>query len=79
MKPTYYLLYTLIDFREDISDSHVLYMNLKDAKVAMDKEIEECHENFNRGRVKNDLERLYEFMDEDGRGFTVGIEEMIPQ
>ena len=29
--------------------------------------------------VVDDFERLYEFMNEDGQGFTVGIDEQIPQ
>ena len=36
-------------------------------------------QNFRHGEVKHDFERLYEFMNEDGQGFTVGIDEQIPQ
>lgn len=35
-------------------------------------------ENFGKGEVLHDLERLYEFRTEDGYGFTVGIDEMVP-
>ena len=42
-----------------------------------DKEIEEAMENFCKGEVLHDLERLYEFRTEDGYGFTVGIDEMM--
>ena len=51
---------------------------LERAKDAMDREIEEARENFDKGKVLHDLERLYEFRTEDGYGFTVGIDEMKP-
>jgi len=52
---------------------------LEKAKAAMEVEIQECMKNFRHGEVKHDFERLYEFMNEDGQGFTVGIDEQIPQ
>ena len=63
---------------ESVSDCHTLYATLERAKAAMDREIEEAMENFGKGEVLHDLERLYEFRTEDGYGFTVGIDEMMP-
>ncbi|WP_346709238.1 hypothetical protein [Phocaeicola salanitronis] len=73
-----FLVYTLIEQSESVSDCHVLYATLERAKDAMDREIEEARENFDKGKVLHDLERLYEFRTEDGYGFTVGIDEMKP-
>lgn len=73
-----YLVYTLIEQSDCVSDCHALYATLECAKAAMDKEIEEAMENFCKGEVLHDLERLYEFRNEDGYGFTVGIDEMKP-
>ena len=64
---------------ERVSDCHTLYSTLEKAKAAMEVEIQECMKNFRHGEVKHDFERLYEFMNEDGQGFTVGIDEQIPQ
>lgn len=73
-----FLVYTLIEQSESVSDCHALYATLECAKVAMEREIEEAMENFDKGEVLHDLERLYEFRTEDGYGFTVGIDEMKP-
>ena len=73
-----YILYSLVDCGESISDCHTLYSTLEKAKAAMEIEIQECMKNFHYGKVKHDLERLYEFVNEDGQGFTVGIDEQIP-
>ena len=70
---------TLVDCGESVSDCHTLYSTLEKAKAAMEVEIQECMKNFRHGEVKHDFERLYEFMNEDGQGFTVGIDEQIPQ
>ena len=75
---TVYILYSLVDCGESISDRHTLYSILEKAKAAMEIEIQECMKNFHYGKVKHDLERLYEFVNEDGQGFTVGIDEQIP-
>ena len=77
-RKTVYLVYTVIEKSESVSDCHTLYATLERAKVAMDREIEEAMENFGKGEVLHDLERLYEFRTEDGYGFTVGIDEMMP-
>ena len=63
---------------ESVSDCHTLYATLERAKAAMDREIEEAMENFGKGEVLHNLEWLYEFRTEDGYGFTVGIDEMMP-
>lgn len=76
---TIYIVYVLLDCGECISDCHTLYSTLEKATAAMEAEIQECQKHFRYGEVKQDLERLYEFMNEDGQGFTVGIDEQIPQ
>ena len=43
-----------------------------------EKQLSKNPENFGKGEVLHDLERLYEFRTEDGYGFTVGIDEMVP-
>lgn len=77
-KDTFYLVYTLIEQNDCISDCHALYTTLDKAKAAMQSELEEASENFNEGTVLHDMERLYEFRTEDGYGFTVGIDEIHP-
>lgn len=76
---TYYLVYVLIECQETTSDYHTLYHNLEDAQAAMQKELDECKQNFNSGKAFTDLERCYEFRTEDGYGYTIGIDELIPQ
>ena len=70
---TVYILYSLIDCGESISDCHTLYSTLEKAKAAMEIEIQECMKNFRYGEIK------HEFMNEDGQGFTIGIDEQTPQ
>ena len=77
-KNAMYLVYTLIEQNDCVSACHALYATLERAKAAMNVEIEEARENFGKGEVLHDLERLYEFRTEDGYGFTVGIDEMKP-
>ena len=57
---TVYILYSLVDCGESISDCHTLYSTLEKAKGAMEIEIQECMKNFHYGKVKHYLERLYE-------------------
>ena len=77
-KNAVYLVYTFIEQNDCVSDCHALYATLERAKAAMNVEIEGAMENFGKGEVLHDLERLYEFRTEDGYGFTVGIDEMVP-
>lgn len=39
---TVYILYSLVDCGESISDCHTLYSTLEKAKAAMEIEIQEC-------------------------------------
>lgn len=39
---TIYILYTLVDCGESVSDCHTLYSTLEKAKAAMEVEIQEC-------------------------------------
>ena len=48
-RKTVYLVYTLIEKSESVSDCHTLYATLERAKAAMDREIEEAMENFGKG------------------------------
>ena len=75
---TVYILYSLVDCGESNTHRLTLYSTFEKAKAAMEIEIQECMKNFHYGKVKHDLERLYEFVNEDGQGFTVGIDEQIP-
>ena len=53
-RKTVYLVYTLIEKSESVSDCHTLYATLERAKAAMDREIEEAMENFGKGEVLHD-------------------------
>ena len=79
MKQKFYLVYVLIEYSpESITDSHRLCSSLDKAKEAMAKEIEEAKENFldDDGESIIDTERCQEWRNEDGYGYTIGIEEM---
>jgi len=76
----FYLLTTLIEYGDSVSDGHSLYSSLPKAKAAMAKEIAEAEQNFNlsHGETVLDLPRVREWRDVDGGGFTIGIEEVVP-
>lgn len=76
VQETFYLVHTLIERDGDASDYHALYSTFDKAKPAMRIEIEDAMENFAQGKTEHDLDRLYEFRNEDGYGFTVGIDEL---
>lgn len=80
-KQCLYLVTVLIEFSDCVSDNHALFASLEDATKRMNKEIEEAKENFNmeHGEYLHKLPRLCEWSDEDGGGFTIGIEEITPQ
>ena len=69
MEQTLYLLTTLIEMQDSISDGHAPYRSLDDAMKAFEDEIADCQENFNLPRCK-------EWRTEDGYGYTVTVEEM---
>lgn len=75
-----YLVTTLIEYSDNVSDGHALYRNLDEAQKAMAQEIAECRENFNADslQVLADYPRYVEERTEDGYGFQVGIEELVP-
>lgn len=73
---TIYLVYILIEINENTSVKHTTYRNLEDAQKQMADEIKDCRQNFHSGKAITDMERLYEFRDNDGYGFTVGIDEL---
>lgn len=80
MEQKFYLLTTLIELQDSVSDGHALYRSLDDAMKAFEQEIADCQENFNvrYGSTLIDLPRCKEWRTEDGYGYTVTIEEMIP-
>lgn len=77
---TFYLVTTLIEWSDCVTDAHALYASLDDAKAAMQREIAEAQENFNlsHGETVLDLPLVREWRDADGGGFTIGIEEIKP-
>ena len=79
MEQKFYLLTTLIEL-ESVSDGHALYVSLEDAVKAMEQEVSECQENFNvqYGSFVIDLPRCTDWRAEDGYGYTVTIEEIVP-
>ena len=81
MEQKFYLLASLIEMQDSVSDCHYLYASLDDAVKAFDMEVEDCMENFEGrlGRFLMDLPRCKEWRTEDGYGFIVTIEEMIPR
>ena len=78
MEQTFYLLTTLIEMQDSVSDGHALYRSLDDAMKAFEDEIADCQENFNvqHGSTLIDLPRCKEWRTEDGYGYTVTVEEM---
>lgn len=81
MKPTFFLLTTLIEMSECVSDNHTLYDSEEKALAQFQTEIEECSENFigQSGEYLIELPTCKEWRNEDGYGFTVSIEEVTPQ
>lgn len=78
-KETYYLVYVQIEDQDGTSDCHTLYKKLEDAHKAMQKEKAISRKDFPSGKVVLDWERCYEFRNEDGYGYIVGIDELTPQ
>lgn len=80
MEQRFYLLTTLIETQDCVSDGHALYASFDDAMKAFEQEIADCQENFNEryGYTLIDLPRCKEWRTEDGYGYTVTIEEIVP-
>lgn len=79
MKQKVYLVYVLIEYSaESTTDAHHIYSSLEKALEAMKNEIEEARENFNMdgGNFLTDTDRCQEWANEDGQGYTIGVEEM---
>ena len=81
MKQKFYLLATLLETHENVSDRHNLFISLDDAMRAFEKELADCRGTFNEqcGDTLIDLPRCKEWRTEEGEGYTVTIEEMTPQ
>lgn len=75
-----YLVTTLIEMQDSVSDGHALYISLDASLEAMAQEISECQANFNEhsGSTVLELPRCKEWRTEDGNGYTVAIEEIVP-
>lgn len=81
MNKKFYLVTVLIECSaECITDAHALYADYEKAKGAMAVEIESAAENFDgrKGETLVDVETCREWRNEDGYGYTVGIEELTP-
>lgn len=80
MEQRFYLLTTLIETQDCVSDGHALYASLDDAMKAFGQEIADCQENFNEryGSTLIDLPRCKEWRTEDGYGYTVTVEGIVP-
>lgn len=80
MNKKLYLVTVLIEYSaESISDAHALHMDYEKAKGAMAVAIEEAAENFDgQGEILVDVETCREWRNDDGYGYTVGIEELTP-
>lgn len=80
MKQKFYLLATLIELQDSVSDGHALYHSLGDAMEAFEQEIADCKKKFEEqdGSTLIDLPRCKEWRTEDGYGYTVLVDEMIP-
>lgn len=79
MKQKVYLVYVLIEFSaESTTDAHLIFSSLEKAKAAMVEEIEDARENFNMegGTFLSDTEFCQEWANEDGQGYTIGVEEI---
>lgn len=80
MEQTFFLLTTLIEFDDCISDGHSLFESKEKASEAFITEIRECAENFEgqKGDFVIDLPMCREWRTEDGYGYTVTVEEVKP-
>ncbi len=80
MKQTFYLVTTLIEMSECVVDSHNLCSTIKKAEKAFKDEIKGCRENFfgRNGEFLIDIWGCQEWRTEDGYGYTVSIEEVMP-
>lgn len=80
MEKTFYLLTTLIEKEESISDYHSLYEKIETAMNMFEIELTECAENFEeqKGDFLINLPMCREWRNEDGYGYTVTVEEIKP-
>lgn len=81
MQKTFYLVATLIEMSESVSDSHTLCTTIEKAEKAFNEEIKTCRENFfgRSGEFLIDIWGCQEWRTEDGYGYTVSIEEIEPK
>ena len=81
MQKTFYLVATLIEMSESVSDSHTLCTTIEKAEKAFKEEIKTCRENFfgRSGEFLKDIWGCQEWRNEDGYGYIVSIEEIEPK
>ena len=73
-----FLVTVLIEYSaESVTDAHYAYADYNKAREAMSVQIEEARENFSdeAGEFIVDVDTSQEWRNEDGYGYTVGIEE----
>ncbi len=81
MQKTFYLVATLIEMSECVSDSHALFETTEKAYEHFKAEIKSAAENF-EGQSGETVENIWgykEWRNLDGYGYTVTIEEMTLQ
>ena len=74
-----FLVTVLIEYSaESVTDAHHAYADYNKAREAMSVQIEEARENFSdeAGEFIVDVDTCQEWRNEDGYGYTVGIEEL---
>ncbi len=78
MQKTFYLVATLIEMSECVSDSHTLFETTEKAEAHFREEIKSAAENFEgqSGEIVHEIWGYKEWRNQDGYGYTVTIEEM---
>lgn len=78
MQKTFYLVATLIEMSECVSDSHILCDTTEKAHELFLEEVRNAAENFDgqSGEIVQEIWGYKEWRNPDGYGYTVSIEEM---
>lgn len=79
MEQKYYLCYVLIQYSaESITDAHRMFTSIDKAYEAMGDELNEIYNEFNieDGTFLVKTDRLEEWCNDSGQGYTIGIDEI---
>lgn len=78
MEQKLYLLTTLVEYADCVSDKHYLFRSWRTAEIAFSNEIRDCAENFTgqRGNFIINLPTCQEWRTDEGNGYTVTLEEV---